>query len=205
MNMIINIISTIALLVITGILLHRFVFRKSKGSGFKNVDTPAIVAAIRRIAELSTASFIEQKVITDKRKHTFSDDRICLIVTGHIRAGYDFKEMDPVNGIEIKNGILTIKLPEVKILDVIINPKDTCVFDEEGEYWNKTGWVDKRVLESKESIKEDAIKEGILTKAEEYGETKIRALFMTFGLKDVIIEKTLENTTEQTEEASTNN
>ena len=70
-------------------------------------------------------------------------------------------------------------LPQAKILDVIINPSDFEIYEEDGE------WTHEEVvaLESKatKQLEQDALEYGILDKATSTGKQKLTSLFKSFG------------------------
>ena len=109
-------------------------------------------------------------------------DEVCLIAKGNVRAGYDLKEISSQD-IQISNRVLQIKLPNPKIIDVIINPKGWDFYVEDGD-WSEEEIV-KLKEKAKKEVEEDAITLGILKKAEQ-GKEKLKILLMSFGFKDVI-------------------
>ena len=81
---------------------------------------------------------------------------------------------------------MQIKLPQAEILDVIVNPKGYDFYVEDGD-WNEEQ-VKEIKTQAKEQIKNDALKLGIIEKATKNGEAKLKALFLSFGFKDVVLE-----------------
>ena len=163
-------------------------------------NTPAVVVEIKKIAEFVTTCFFEEKImIARKPKHKLAGfisdkldkddgilfDELCLIAKGQVRIGYNLKNISEEN-IRVSNKILYITLPQVEILDVIINPKGWDFYVEDGE-WTEQDVKDIKAKAKDEVIK-DAIQFNVLQKAKESGEAKIRALLMSFGFKDVIIQ-----------------
>ena len=112
-------------------------------------------------------------------------DEICIIAKGIVRAGY---KLDKLTGKDIRiiDGVLQIKLPQAEILDVIVNPKGYDFYVEDGD-WNEEQ-VKEIKTQAKEQIKNDALKLGIIEKATKNGEAKLKALFLSFGFKDVVLE-----------------
>ena len=163
-------------------------------------NTPAVVVEIKKIAEFVTTCFFEEKIIIERKtKHKLAGfildkldkddgilfDELCLIAKGQVRIGYNLKNISEEN-IRVSNKILYITLPQVEILDVIINPKGWDFYVEDGE-WTEQDVKDIKAKAKDEVIK-DAIQFNVLQKAKESGEAKIRALLMNFGFKDVIIQ-----------------
>lgn len=163
-------------------------------------NTPAVVVEIKKIAEFVTTCFFEEKIMIERKpKHKLAGfildkldkddgilfDELCLIAKGQVRIGYNLKNISEEN-IRVSNKILYITLPQVEILDVIINPKGWDFYVEDGE-WTEQDVKDIKAKAKDEVIK-DAIQFNVLQKAKESGEAKIRALLMNFGFKDVIIQ-----------------
>lgn len=195
--MIIKISLAIVLLLIVGCFF--FIIRTRKK--YKIANTPAIVLSIKKIAEFVTVSFFEEKIMIDRKPQKIVDhklgrfladklhkengivyDEVCLIAKGNVRAGYDLKEISSQD-IQISNRVLQIKLPNPKIIDVIINPKGWDFYVEDGD-WSEEEIV-KLKEKAKKEVEEDAITLGILKKAEQ-GKEKLKILLMSFGFKDVI-------------------
>ena len=175
---------------------------KKRKRGLTIADTPAVVIEIRKIAELVTSCFFEEKILVEKKANKLVDnaignfiaskakmeaglisDELCLIAKGQVRAGYDLKKLASED-LMVKEKVLYIKLPEVEILDVIVNPKGWDFYVEDGT------WSDEEVSaikkKAKDAIEQDALQYGILQKASQSGEKKLRALLMSLGFNDVI-------------------
>lgn len=203
MDRLIEIIIICSLAIIAAYVVYRFLGKKTRRKrGLRIADTPAVVVSIKKIAELATACFFEEKILVEKKANTVVDnkigellagvakkdaiieDELCLIAKGQVRAGYDLRELSE-NDLKYENNTLTIKLPEVKILEVIINPKGWDFYVEEGP------WSDEQIRsiksKAKELVKADALENGILEKAAKSGAGKIKALMLSLGYKNVII------------------
>lgn len=156
-RLIIN-ISVIAVVVVAGII----VFRKcssDNNSEWELEHHPLKIENIRKIAELSTVSYQDEVVIDtleyyDGLKDQISgnikqlasvDDwkysvrgsyvkrRLTLIVGGEVRYGFDLK--DTVFNVTSSNDTVFVTVSEPKILDVLVVPSKTIVFQEHGN-WN---------------------------------------------------------------------
>ena len=203
MDRLIEIIIVCALVIIAAYIVYHFLSKKTQRKrGWKITDTPAVVVAIKKIAELATACFFEEKILVEKKtkaivdnkvgdfiaglakKEALIEDELCLIAKGQVRAGYDLRELKE-DDISFENNVLTIRLPEVKILEVIINPKGWDFYVEEGF------WSDEQIRniksKAKELVKTDALENGILEKAAKNGADKIKALMLSLGFKNVFI------------------
>lgn len=203
MDRLIEIIIVCALVIIAAYIVYRFLSKRPlRKRGWKIADTPAVVVSIKKIAELATACFFEEKILVEKKakavvdnkvgdfiaglakKDALIEDELCLIAKGQVRAGYDLRDLSE-GDVSFENNILTIKLPEVKILEVIINPKGWDFYVEEGL------WSDEQIRniksKAKELVKTDALENGILEKAAKSGADKIKALMLSLGFKNVVV------------------
>ena len=82
---------------------------------------------------------------------------------------------------------MTVQLPEARVLHVVIDEKQTKVWDRQITWW--TPWVPhnndlerQARLAAVEDIKSTAIEMGILTDAQKNAERNIRQLLKSFGI-----------------------
>lgn len=108
--------------------------------------------------------------------------KIVFTVTTKVRAGYDLSKISEKD-LVVSGDTLKVKLPQVEIFDIIVNPSDWKIFYREGD------WEDEEIRaiqsKSKDAIREDAIAYGLLEKAESSGKKEIISLFKTFGFSEV--------------------
>lgn len=115
---------------------------------------------------------------------TTSKNEIVLIGHGRVRAGFNLSKINE-NDLNAHGDTLELSLPKTEVFEIIMNPSD---FETEYE---KGTWSHELLKPLKERAKTDleqnAIKYGILTKAEKNGLTRLEALFKTFGFNTVIL------------------
>lgn len=203
-NLILYIAIIVAVILLAG-LIYSKVKHSKRHSGLRIADTPAVVVSIRQIAELVTFCLFEEKILTERKASNIVDnkignfiaskmhkedglisDEICIIAKGWVRAGYRLDKMTDKD-IAIKGDVLHVKLPCAEILDVIVNPKGWDFYVENGDW--KEEQIKAIKLRAKQQIEEDAIAFGILQKAAEVGEKKLKALLLGLSLgnyKDVV-------------------
>ena len=149
-------------------------------------NTELIVNEIRQISKLVTACWYEDVVMSDsKPSRYFGTDDLCIIVKGNLRAGYDFSKFS-ADDISVSGDTLRVRLPEAQILDVIVNPSGTEIYDESGS-WSHD---EIRALTNKAGARliNDASNAGILQKARSSAETQLEELFRSFGFPGVVFE-----------------
>lgn len=166
-------------------------------------NTTNVVTEIKKISEFTSACYYEELILVNKISEAnktvkgfsealsnmsiFKEEReLVMIAKGKVRAGFDLSELKE-NDIQVKTDTLIINLPTAKIFDVIINPSGFETFIEEGEWSQKE--VTAIQMDAKEKLKQNAIADGLIEKATNYGQDKLTALFKTFGFNEVIINK----------------
>jgi hypothetical protein len=144
----------VVLLIIGGVgyLIYYFYFRESGDDYLKIDDTPIHIESIRSIAEISTVNYKDEVVIdsvvyhkgnsawdlletqkmVDKYLNANIKRRLTLIVRGEVRFGFDLTDAN----YEIRQTAdsIFIRLPESKIIDVVVSPSKTEIFQEQGKW-----------------------------------------------------------------------
>ncbi len=160
-------------------------------------ETPLVLEDIKDIAELFTATAYEEiymdttkkvenstmdKIFTFKKSHS---DRFVLIARGKCLAGTDLKEITE-NDLIVKDSSITVRIPKAKIISTIVNPSDYDIYIDEGDW--KTAEVKKIKKYATQRIEAIAIKDGLLTKAQERTNLLLKNFFESLGYSKVTIE-----------------
>ena len=178
------------------------------------IDTPVVVdpvtpeivmkalkAGTNDIAELATAEY----VFTNAARFTETKHIVLLPDSwtqksfvqkwdGIIKAGIDLEEAT----VSVKNKVITISLPEAEILSYEIDIDSVEVLDEKNNVFNPISVKDKADFdkETEAEMKERAIKNGLLKKAQKNAEQTIESLlsksvknFKDYEVKFITIEK----------------
>ena len=155
--------------------------------------TANVVEEIKKIGELTTACYYEEIAMHDTRIDTTSilgikrhkKNEVVLIGKGIVRAGFDLAKLTE-DALTAHGDTLEIRLPDVEVFDVILNPSDFSI-----EYENGT-WDNEKLkpikAEAKKQLEANAIASGILNKANESGRKHLKSLFATFGYNEVSFE-----------------
>ena len=168
---------------IAGLLLFRYVRRRLKD--IKVDQTKLTIESIRKIAQWTfVKEFIERYDIETRPRRFLGTKRIVLITKSVIRAGYDFTDFPPEN-ISIDGTTLRIRLPEVKILDVISNPSDYDFYDQTGQ-WSEEDLRELKVMGRDRNVQQAIDEDRILEKADATGRLRIKKIFEAIGFKEVI-------------------
>ena len=203
-----KIIRIIVLLIVAAVIAAAVYFalrgRSDKGfslfGGELEIDeTENVIQEIRKISELTTACYYKEVVIKDKKTepsmfNTFKRAmkmggdsctyEVVLIARGKVRAGFQLDKIKE-SDVSIDAGTLTINVPCAEILDVIVNPSDYEVYTEEGS------WSHEEIVKVQQKtagrIRQEALNDGIIEKANRYGSEKLESLFRPMGFKHVVV------------------
>lgn len=157
------------LLIIGGIgyLVYYFFFKESPEDQLLIDETPIHVEAIRTIAEISTVNYKDEvvmdSVIYYKNENTSGWElteevynrmlnsgirrRLTLIVRGEVRFGVDLSEMN--YSIRQTEDTIFLKLPPPEVLDVIVVPSKTEIFQEQGKWTDR----ERKAIENRAKAK----------------------------------------------------
>ena len=182
------------LLAIILVLLLRPV-RQKKAHELEIERTAAVVEQVRRIGELSSAGYYEELVLTDKDESYLSELKrvsglnrltgnsdFVLICKGRVRAGFDLTKVQG-SDFSVSGDTLRLTLPPVEILDVVLNPADYELFAGHRTHEETTGLL----LQAKQRLRADAVRDGILDQAELSAEGQLRRLFSAMGYREVLL------------------
>lgn len=158
------------------IVLQDFKYKTKTRSVYKKVDTGNFIKD-----KLKLGKDLDGVVIDSTKV-----GQMAVIVHGKVRAGYNLSKM-ATEDIMISDDTLFIKLPQVEVFDVIVNPSDLEIFDRQGE-WNDEE-VKSVVSKAKGEIEKDAMEHGLIEKASSCGKEKIEQLFKSFGFHEVQIQQ----------------
>ena len=174
------------------VLLYAKRFRESHKINVENeVETSITVRDIQKISELVTASYYGETAMKSN-KGFMGRKEIVVIGNGTVRAGFDLSTMTE-NDFHCDGDTLYLDLPEAKILDVIVNPKDYEVFDSNSKDWTQDE-INDIVSQIRKEIENDAINHGVLTTANTEGVKKMQHLLMGFGFEEVRVSITKSGT-----------
>lgn len=163
------------------------------------LETPTIVNEIKSIAELYSVCYFDQLIADSVRKEIKTADavinffggnsttntKLVLMASAKVFAGYDLRKLDTTD-IIVKDSIITIKLPQPQIIDIVMNPSDVSTFIEEGKW--SLDEVNKVKSKAIDKFRTRALGKGILVDAEKKGKESIKIFFRSLGFKEVIVQ-----------------
>ena len=165
-------------------------FKDEAGTELKIDNTANIVTGIKKISEFNVITFYEELVLKEKKdtkmffEQVSTTNEIVIVAKGTVRVGFDLSKVKE-SDIVATGDTLTVIVPSVEIFDIIVNPSDFEIFFEDGSWSHEE--VTKIESNAKSRLKEDAINNNILNKANEIGIEKLASFFKSFGFKVVNI------------------
>lgn len=175
-------------------------------------NTENVVQEVRKITEFTTACYYEESVVIGEQvvkdtqwfglKENNVVEKIVLTAKCTVRAGFDLSKLTDED-LKIMGDSVSIKLPVPEVFDVITNPSDYKIFEENGD-WTHEEIVALQVG-GKDTMLNNALDHNILEKANNIGKERIKSLFMALGFRAVHVElsdipvreKTVETPAEQ--------
>lgn len=150
-----------------------------------------IIRDVRSLARLETIQYTIEKVITAESGQgplgVLFGDKLIFVAHGQVLAGVDLTKLD-TQDLELKDGVLYVRLPEPEIFVVDLDNEKSYVYDRETGYLTK-GEI---TLESnarryaEQEIEKAAIEDGVLDLARRNAESFLDRLFRDLGYLDVI-------------------
>ena len=152
---------------------------------------PTLLREIQAMNELVSVKYKVQKVVgIEEQKSYVGAERLLLIVQADVLAGVELNGLQATNLQWTGDRRVLIRLPQPKILHIVLDDKQTKVWDRSITWW--TPWVPfnpdlerQARLSAIESIREDAIQMGILPQARQHAEASLSRLLRALGLEAV--------------------
>ena len=156
-------------------------------------DPVTIIREVQSLARLETIQYSIEKVITaEVNQGVFGPlfgDRLLFVAHGYVIAGVDLSKMG-TQDMQMKNGVLYVKLPESEVFVATLNNEKSYVYDrttgilKKGETNLET--VARQAAE--QEILRGAVDDGILLQAKQNAEVYLERLFNTLGYQQVVFE-----------------
>ena len=152
---------------------------------------PALAQEIQQLSSLVSVKYVVQKAIgLEEQKMPFGTEKILLFMQADVLAGVELDKLTSAS-VQLDGPRIAISLPSARILHVVVDDKETRVWDRGITWW--TPWVPANPdlerqarLAAREAIEKAAVEAGILGKAKENAQTAIRGLLTGLGAKTVV-------------------
>ena len=198
------------ILVVLAIVLAIWLLQKTKIiPGFRDIfgardvtieNTPILIREIKEMAQLITITAYDE-VVVDSAKASPLDlmkaitgislapispayDRLVIVAKGKVMAGTDLKMMNE-NDIVVTEDSVSVRLPQARILDVIINPSDFSTFTETGSWTNDA--VTALKLKARRKMEYRALQNNILSMAENRSKLLMENFLKSAGFGKVYV------------------
>jgi len=157
-------------------------------------DPVTIIHEVRSLARLETIKFSVEKIITAETRQGafefFLGDELIFVAHGEVIAGVDLDKLGSED-LEIRNGVLYVRLPESEVFATILDNEQSYVYDRDKGLFTK-GDVNleteaRRAAERE--IYESALEDDILDLAKLNAESFLARLFRDLGYPEVIFEQ----------------
>ena len=195
--------SKVGAIVIGGVLILGAFFIGSAVSGFslfgggeEFTDVgQTVVEQVRNVAELTTVQVIESTTIEKGNDFGWLNwargDRIFMFVVVEIGAGIDFEEFYTGSfEVDKETGTVRVVMPPAEITYVAVDNTQTQVIDRStGALTPGDAQLESDARQVAENVLvENAIKSGILEKAQENAQNVIEGLLLELGYSEVLFE-----------------
>lgn len=159
-------------------------------------DREVTVEEVRKLNELSSVQWTQSVPVTEENgdrsllPEFLRGESVLLIATGEVRAGVDLDELQQ-GDVSVEEGLVTIDLPEPKILSSALDEEETRVYARDQGLLDFSLDEDLETEARREAVRrlEDSARDnGILDQAEENAETSLRAFIQSLGFEEVRFE-----------------
>jgi hypothetical protein len=158
--------------------------------------TPSVILAMRDLSRLESATFHMEKVVelTDEQSTLFglvqAKDQILLVAAGDVVAGVDMAKLGEGDVQAEPAGSVHIVLPAPEVFSTAIDQKLTHVYGRSTDLLatRKEELETLARKEAAEQIEQGAREGGILDRARTSAERTVRALVLSLGFQQVVIE-----------------
>jgi hypothetical protein len=182
----------VLLLITVGSALVRYAF------GIHKLNSAAVVSQIQRLNQLVTVKYNIQRVIGLREpKVPFGEESILLIVQGEALAGIDLSKLRSNDISYTGRRSVMITLPPVKLLNILLDEKQTKVWDREITWW--TPWIPpdpdlehKARMQALDDVRNAALQMGIVDQAQTNAESSIRDLLAALQLSATFKKRALD-------------
>jgi hypothetical protein len=154
-------------------------------------DPVTIIHEVRSLARLETIYYSMEKVITaETNQGTWGwlyGDKLLFVAHGDVIAGIDLAKLEPED-LEIKNGVLYVRLPEAEIFIATLDNEKSYVYDRDTGLLaqNEKDLETEARKAAEEEILKAALEDGILEQAQINAENYLIRLLRDLGYPDVI-------------------
>lgn len=176
----------------TIVLAVLLILNRSKKEDKPSYDSSTVFSKISHIQELSTVKYNYTGVIGYKDAMKIFNMNIPLTekfflvkYNGYLKAGVDFDRIV----VDVVEDRVHVSVPRARIFDIVIDENSITVYNESDNAFNpiKISDYNQALAKEKDTMRKDAIKQGILRDANQHAELAIKSLLKEMGFEDVDI------------------
>lgn len=184
--------STFFFLLTTIILGALFIVNKANNARDKRYDTSTVLSKIVHIQELATIKYNYAGVIGYKDvmkilniNVPLTEKYFLLKYNGYLKAGVDFSRIV----VDINGETVHVSMPRAQVFDMVIDENSVKVYDESDNAFNpiKISDYNNALAKEKETMRRDAVRQGVLKDAEGQAELAVKSLLREMGFKNIDI------------------
>lgn len=185
-------LSTLFFLITTVVLAVLLLINKNSKEEVVSYDSTTVFTKISHIQELSTVKYNYTGVIgykdamkIFKMNIPLTEKYFLVKYNGYLKAGVDFDRIV----VNVENEKVHVSIPRARIFDIVIDENSVTVYNESDNAFNpiKISDYNQALMKEKETMRNDAIKQGILKDANQHAELAIGSLLQEMGFDDVDI------------------
>lgn len=185
-------LSTLFFLITTVVLAVLLLINKNSKEEVVSYDSTTVFTKISHIQELSTVKYNYTGVIgykdamkIFKMNIPLTEKYFLVKYNGYLKAGVEFDRIV----VNVENEKVHVSIPRARIFDIVIDENSVTVYNESDNAFNpiKISDYNQALMKEKETMRNDAIKQGILKDANQHAELAIRSILQEMGFDDVDI------------------
>ncbi len=159
-----------------------------------NLLSNNIEEKVSDLVELSTIKYNYTNIVDYENTKKFSginipftSKKFIVKYSGYIKAGM---ELDDIDIIVSDRETVRLKINKAKIMENVISEEDVYFYDEKDSVFNKLSYDNlyEVLIDEKEKMEKQVLKDGILNDAEKNGEKIIYSLLEGMGFEKITIE-----------------
>ena len=173
----------------------REVFTALKSPQEKQIDLGMVVTRVRALNRLETATMRVVHVGTVTQSYelvpnALAGDELTLYSAGDVIAGVDLSLLQPTDIRREPNGTVVMKLPPPMVLVSRVDNRETHVISRKTGFFRRADpQMEGRARQfAEQSIRNEAVRKGILDLAQHNGEARLAELLHTLGFQKVRFE-----------------
>lgn len=153
---------------------------------------PSVVEQIQALSRLETSRYAIEKVLTGEATGVLpilTHDKILFVAHGDVVAGVDLGKLTE-DDVRVVSGTVTIRLPPAEILSASLDNSKSYVYNRDtGLLGRPDPNLESQIRqEAEKQIRQAALEDGILARADENARTTLRTLLHGLKYETVIFE-----------------